>query len=327
MLRFFIAFSLFSQVAGAAIQLKPYIPADNPISNEKVELGKQLFFDKRLSMNSAVSCNSCHNVMGSGTDNKPFSEGFNKQLGGRNAPTVWNSAFWTVQFWDGRAASLEEQAKGPMTNPVEMGMPNHNAVVEVIAKVPAYQKSFKKVFGGNTPVNIDNVAKAIAAYERTLIALNSPYDDFSHGNKKALDDKAQKGWAKFQSVGCVSCHSGPHFAGPIQTPGQGFYMKFPTFPNTEFDKKYQFSKDLGRFEVTKNETDKNTWRVPSLRNVALTAPYFHNAAVGTLDEAVRIMAKTQLNRDLNNDDVEELVSFLKSLTSKLPKQTEPKLPL
>jgi cytochrome c peroxidase len=300
-------------------------PADNPTTPEKVALGQQLYFDTRLSVNRKLSCNSCHDAMGSGADGKPFSPGHDGKLGGRNSPTVLNAAFRSVQFWDGRAASLEEQAKGPMTNPVEMGMPNHDAVVERLAKVPAYVESFKNVFGPG-PITIENTVKAIAAYERTLVTPDSPYDRFVAGDKKALSASARKGMKLVTTVGCTSCHFGPMFAGPDLPQGQGFYMKFPTIPGSEYEAKYHLADDRGRQALTHQDSDKGMFRVPTWRNVAITAPYFHNGAVNTLDEAVRVMAKTQLGKTLPEKDVADIVAFLKSLTGKLPPQQVPTLP-
>ena len=301
-------------------------PIENPMSVEKIELGKKLYFDPRLSADGTVSCNTCHNVMGSGTDNLPFSKGIKGQLGGRNAPTVWNSAFWSVQFWDGRAATLEDQAKGPMINPVEMGNKDHIAVIQNLKKIPGYVKEFEKVFGGTDSLTIDNTAKAIAAYERTLITPNSAFDRYLKGDKKAMTSDAIKGMDLVKTVGCTACHSGPHFAGPAMPIGQGFYMKFPTFTDNNFEKKYHFSKDLGRYETTQLESDKNMFRVQSWRNISETSPYFHNGSVSTLDEAVRVMAKTQLNKNLKAMEVKEIVAFLKSLKGEFPRQTEPLLP-
>lgn len=298
------------------------------VSGPKVtieELGKTLYFDPRLSVDGTISCNSCHNVMGAGEDNQPTSMGVRGQHGGRSSPTVFNSTFLSVQFWDGRAKDLEEQAKGPLINPVEMGNKDHKEVVSRVSRVPGYVAMFESVFGKRS-VNIDNMVKAIAAYEKTLTTLNSPFDEFKKGNTKVLSALAQKGYNTFQTVGCVTCHSGDHMAGPALPVGTGFYMKFPTFDGTDYDKKYKFSKDLGRFEVTKKEEDKHMFRVPTLRNIALTAPYFHNGAVKTLEEAVRVMAKTQLNRDLKSDEVKSLVAFLESLSGAIPAQTMPTLP-
>lgn len=303
---------------------KAPVPADNPMSDAKIALGKQLYFDKRLSADDSISCQTCHDVMKSGGDDLPTSKGIRGQLGGRNAPTVWNSAFWTVQFWDGRAPTLEEQAKGPLTNPVEMGMKDHPAAVAKVKAIPGYVPLFKAVFGGEDPVTIDNLAKAIAAYERTLITPNSAYDKWKRGDQAAMTEAQKKGFAEFQNAGCVACHGGAHFSGP-EVPG-GFYMKFPTFTDNDYARKYDLTADKGRMEVTKNPDDANRWRVPSLRNAAITAPYFHNGKVATLDEAVRVMAKTQLNRNLSDEQVRSIVAFLGALTGERPAQTEPKLP-
>lgn len=304
----------------------PPIPKDNPMSAAKIELGKTLYFDPRISSSGNVSCNSCHNIMAGGDDSRAVSVGIKGLKGGRSSPTVWNSAFLSVQFWDGRAPTLEEQAKGPLINPVEMGMKNHDIVIDVIRKLDGYQSKFTEVFGKNS-LNIENVAKAIAAFERTLITPNSPYDRCQSGDKKFCNPEAEKGWQVMQATGCLTCHSGPIFAGPPLPEGIGFFQKFPTFEDNAFVKKYKFKDDLGRFDVTKSEADKNMWRVPTLRNVAVTAPYFHNGSVATLGEAVRVMAKTQLNKDLKNDEVKAIVAFLESLTGEFPKFTFPQLPL
>ncbi|MDR2195152.1 MAG: cytochrome-c peroxidase [Gallionellaceae bacterium] len=301
-------------------------PADNPGSAAKVALGQQLFFEPRLSVDGTVSCNSCHNVMASGTDNRPVSVGVAGQKGGRSAPTVWNSAFLSAQFWDGRAASLEDQAKGPILNPIEMGMPSAEEAVARINDIPGYVEQFKQVFGGSNPVTYDNIAKAIAAYERTLLTPDSAHDLHEKGDKNALSAQAKRGMALVETVGCTSCHNGTIFAGPALPVGTGFYQKFPTYENNDYVAKYDLKGDDGRYSVTKNDNDKNMWRVPTWRNVALTAPYFHNGSVATLDEAVRVMAKTQLDKDLSDDEVADIVAFLNSLTGKLPKQEMPQLP-
>lgn len=308
-----------------ALPKKVPTPADNPSTPAKVELGKQLFFDPRLSIDGTVSCNSCHNVMASGTDSRATSVGIDGQRGGRSAPTVWNAAFLSAQFWDGRANTLEDQAKGPPLNPIEMGMPNEAAVVERLNAIPGYVKQFNAVFSGKDAVSYDNMAKAIAAFERTLITRNSPFDQYLAGNKKALSSQAQSGMKLFEANGCSGCHSGPSFAGPLMPAGQGFYQKFPIFAS-DYDAKYKLSEDKGRYEVTKDENDMNAWRVPSLRNISLTAPYFHNGSVQTLDEAVRVMAKTQLNKALSEKDVADIVAFLESLSGEFPKVDMPRLP-
>jgi cytochrome c peroxidase len=252
--------------------------------------------------------------------------GIEGRKGGRSSPTVWNAAFLSVQFWDGRAKSLEEQAKGPLVNPVEMGMPDHASVVRRIASIPGYAREFRDVFGGDVPVTIDHVAMAIAAYERTLITPNSPFDRYQAGDKTALSTAAQRGMALAGNVGCTACHNGPVFAGPALPEGDGFYMQFPTASAPEYETKYHLRDDPGRFSATKNEADRGMWRVAQWRNIAFTAPYFHNGSVATLDEAVRVMAKTQLGRDLKPDEVADIVAFMNALTGEFPEQTMPRLP-
>ncbi len=303
------------------------VPADNPITPAKIELGKTLYFDPRLSVDGTVSCNSCHNVMSDGADGRPVGVGVRGQRGGRGSPTVWNSALMTVQFWDGRAASLEDQAKGPLTNPIEMGMPSHDAVMARIRQIPGYITAFRKAFPKDKePVTIDNLAKAIATYERTLVTPNSPFDKFIKGNKKAMNAQQVRGWKLVQEIGCTSCHAGENFAGEGLKMGEGNYQPFPQVPGSKYDKMYDIKSDLGRYEVTKKDEDKNHWRVPTWRNVALTAPYFHNGKVKTLDEAVRVMGKTQLDMDLTDAQVADIVAFLNALTGEFPKQTMPILP-
>lgn len=313
--------------ATKALPNKVPVPADNPMTQPKIELGKMLYFDPRLSMDGTVSCNSCHNVMFHGGDGRPVGVGIHGQRGGRGSPTVWNSAFMTVQFWDGRAATLEDQAKGPLTNSIEMGMTSHDLVIERIRQIPGYISAFKKAFPKDKdPVSTDNLAKAIATYERTLITPNAPFDKFIKGNKKAMNAQQIRGWKLVQEIGCTSCHGGENFAGEGFKMGEGNYQPFPQVPGSKYDKMYDITSDLGRYEVTKKAEDKNHWRVPTWRNVALTAPYFHNGKVKTLDEAVRVMGKTQLDMDLTDAQVADIVSFLNALTGEFPKQTMPILP-
>ena len=294
-------------------------PADNPTTAEKIELGKMLYHDPRLSSTGTVSCASCHNTMLGGEDNRPNSMGVNGQTGGRSAPTVWNSAFNDVQFWDGRAASLEAQAAGPVTNPIEMGMKSWDDVVARLKTIHGYQVAFEQAFGGNA-ITKDNATKAIAAYERTLITPNSPYDNYVSGDKSAFTDQQVRGMNKVLELGCTGCHSGPAFNGP------GMFQKFPIHSNAFYAAKYHFKADKGLAEVTKKADDEHMWKVPTLRNIALTAPYFHNGIVKTLDEAVTVMAKVQLDKDLSKDDVADIVAFLNSLSGEFPKQTMPVLP-
>jgi cytochrome c peroxidase len=303
------------------------IPADNPQSEAKIELGKVLFFDPRISSTGTVSCNSCHNVMEGGDDSRPNSFGIHGKQGGRSAPTVWNAAFLSVQFWDGRAATLEEQAVGPVANPIEMGMASVDVALDRIKQIPEYIAMFKAAFGDDAEINSDTFAKAVAAYERTLITPNTPYDKFVKGDKSALTEQQQNGMKLFAETGCTTCHNGANFSGPQLEMGQGFFMKFPTFADNDYVSKYQFMDDTGRHDATKNDADKHMWRVPTLRNIALTAPYFHNGAVATLDEAVRVMAKTQLNKDLSDAEVADITAFLEALTGEFPAQTMPRLPV
>ena len=301
-------------------------PADNPTTGAKVELGKVLYFDPRFSSTGTVSCFSCHNVMEGGDDHRPTSIGVHGQVGGRNAPTVWNAAFLSAQFWDGRAAALEDQAKGPPVNPIEMGMKDLSAVMGRIRRIPGYRPLFERAFGPGDVVTIENAAKAIAAYERTLITPGSAFDRYVGGEAGALTAQQIRGMNAFQAAGCASCHQGPNLAGPALPVGSGFFMKFPTFPDSPYVAKYDLTRDQGRFENTKNPADRGLWRVPPLRNLVYTAPYLHNGSVKTLDEAVRVMASTQLNRTLPDQDVADIVAFLESLTGPFPSQTMPRLP-
>jgi len=309
-----------------ALPRSPRVPANNPSTPAKLALGQQLFFDPRISLTGTVSCNSCHNVMAAGEDGRPVSLGVAGRKGGRSAPTVWNAAYLSVQFWDGRARSLEAQARGPMTNPVEMGMADHASVIRRIDAIPGYRRSFREAFGGGNPVTIDHVAMAIAAYERTLVTPNSPFDRYLAGDKTALSASAERGMRLAESVGCTACHNGPVFAGPSLPDGDGYYMMFPIKTTAAYEARYHLSEDPGRYTLTRVAADRNTWRVQQWRNVALTAPYFHNGSVPTLDEAVRVMARTQLGRDLSPAQVADLVAFLGSLTGEFPRQSMPRLP-
>jgi cytochrome c peroxidase len=261
-----------------------------------------------------------------GEDNRPVSMGVHGKTGGRSSPTVWNSGFSSVQFWDGRAASLEEQAKGPVTNPIEMGMGELEEAMNRLRDIPGYMPYFEAAFGKDNPMTVDNAAKAVAAYERTLITPNSPYDRYVKGDKKVLTAQQVRGMDSFASVGCTGCHSGPAFNGPAMEAGTGFYMKAPTFTDNDYVEQYKLTEDTGRFMVTNNEADKHLWKVPTLRNISITAPYFHNGAVPTLDEAVRVMGKVQLNQDLTDDQVADIVAFLDALTGEFPEQPLPQLP-
>lgn len=307
-------------------------PRDNPTTPEKVALGKQLFFDKNLSRDRTVACASCHDVPGgTGVDGRPTSIGIDGQVGGRNAPTVWNAAFQAVLFWDGRAPSLEEQSKGPPLNPIEMGMESPAALEARVRENPAYRDAFARAFDDAGPITIDRIAKAIAAYERTLITPDSPYDRFVRGDLKALSPAQLRGMGLFQSVGCVNCHSGPNFSAASVFDSQAPMRVFPTYP-TPYAERYGLTRDIGAASPGSN---RGSWRVPSLRNVALTGPWFHNGSVTELAEAVRIMANGQLGRTgpmlvwsdsnkvlvemdqpvLTEREVRDIVAFLNALTS------------
>ncbi|MFN3604879.1 MAG: cytochrome-c peroxidase [Leptonema sp. (in: bacteria)] len=275
------------------------------VSKEQIELGKKLYFETKLSINDSQSCNSCHNVdnNGPGVDNKPVSDGaLPGKKGDRNAPTVWNAGFHIAQFWDGRAKDLIEQAKGPILNPVEMAMPSEDAVIKKISSIEEYKELFKKAFPEvEQPVTYDNLAKAIAAFESTLITKDR-FDDFLLGNDQALTKEELNGLETFLNTGCQSCHNGALIGGNSYQK-MGVLQPFQT-------------KDLGRFNVTKKEEDKYVFKVPSLRNVEVTAPYFHDGSAKTLEEAVKTMALVQLNKQLNEEEVKSIVTFLKALTDK-----------
>ena len=316
-------------------------PAWNPTTPEKVALGKRLFHDKALSIDRTLSCSSCHDVLnGAGEDHRSGSLGVGGQVGGRNAPTVWNSGFQSVLFWDGRAASLEDQAIGPPLNPVEMGMPSAEAVEQRIRDNPSYREPFARAFGADQPITIKQITAAIAAYERTLITTDTPYDRFVRGDEEALSKAQLRGMALFQSVGCILCHAGPNFsAASVFDPPQEPRRLFPVFDSPKYMTRYNLLKDTGS---NPSGSKQAAWRVPSLRNVALTAPYLHNGSVDNLSEVVRIMATVQRGKRISNDvndnktivwsgqdktlariesaplsdrDVNDLVEFLKSLSS------------
>lgn len=311
-----------------ALPKEPITPADNPVTSEKAELGKQLFFDPRLSADNTLSCNSCHNLAAGGDDDGAATRLSGKKLH-RSAPTVFNAAYMSRLNWDTRAASLEEQVKDHLLDPQVMAMGVAENVVQKIASVPGYRQQFKKVFG-ESAVNWDNISKAIATFERTLTTPNSPFDQFIQGKDNAISAAAKRGLNLFTEIGCLSCHFGVNFAGPAPGPalnmGDGFYELFPNFVGTRYDEKYDLIADLGRYALTLDNGHKRMWRVPQLRNIALTAPYFHNGSVNSLVEAVKIMGITQLKADLSDQEIAEIVAFLESLTGQFPTITLPRLP-
>ena len=274
----------------------------NPITDAKIELGRQLYFDKRISINEKLSCNTCHQLDAFGVDNEATSPGHEGKRGARNSPTVYNAAFHFAQFWDGRAADVEEQAKGPVLNPVEMGMPDAEYVLKVLNSIPGYQTLFAKAFPGEKdPISYDNFGRAIGAFERRLTT-PSPFDAFLGGQLDALSAEQVAGLAMFMDVGCPTCHMGP-------TVGGLMFQKLGAVNPYE-------TADTGRQEVTKKESDKHFFKVPSLRNSAETGPWFHDGSVTSLDEAIRLMAWHQLGKKLEPADVASIAAFLKSLTGK-----------
>src|SRR3569832_2050677 len=237
-----LGLSAHSQAAFEPLPQVAPAPPDNPAT---AALGKQLFFYPRLSIDGTVSCNSCHDVTGNGTDSRPVSVGVEGQVGRRLVSTIWNVAFLSTQFWDGRAPSLEEQAKGPILNPIELGMPHIEATAERVREISGFRQQFNQVCGGSDPVTLDNIAKAIAAYERTLITPNSPFDQYLRGDKTALSSEAVAGMKEFENLGCVRCHKGPALAGPADMPtGHAFYQWFPAFAS-RYDQEFYLKADLG----------------------------------------------------------------------------------
>ncbi|MDH5509772.1 MAG: cytochrome-c peroxidase [Nitrospinota bacterium] len=291
---------------------KPEFKKDNPGSAAKIELGKMLYFDKRLSSSNVFSCNSCHDLALGGTDNSSFSIGHKWKKGGRNAPTVFNAALHLAQFWDGRAEDVEQQAGMPVLNPVEMNA-SEGRVIERLGSIPEYAKMFADAFPGEkSPLTYKNVAKAIGAFERTLLT-PSRFDQFLAGKLDAITKAEKEGLKLFIDTDCVICHNG------VTVGGQA-YQKFGVF------KKPDFLTDNGRFDVTRNKDDMYVFKVPSLRNIELTYPYFNNGAVWDLKEAVKIMAEVQLGNNLSDQDAAKIVVFLKSLTGDKPKIELPLLP-
>ncbi len=319
--------------------LEPIIPEDNPLTKGKVDLGKKLYFDKRLSADDTVSCATCHDPKKGFADGERVAVGIKGQKGARNSPTVLNTAFLDFQFWDGRALTLEEQAKQPITNPVEMGMPSHDAVVEKISNISEYRADFKSVFGTDI-ITIDHIARAIASFERTLISLNSPFDRFIAGEDNAISASAKRGWELFQGKArCLTCHE--------------FNVSYPFFTDNKFhnigvamkDKDFgalarkaassgadpsalaneEASSELGRYLVTKEPKDIGAFKTSGLRDISLTAPYMHDGSEPTLESVVEFYNKGGVPnpnldggiRPLNLSEGEkmDLVEFMKALTS------------
>lgn len=312
--------TLFLSLVGASIlsasvmakePIEPIKPVQN-INLAQVELGKKLYFDPRLSKSGFISCNSCHNLSMGGTDNLKTSIGHNWQRGPINAPTVLNSSLNLAQFWDGRAADLKAQAGGPIANPGEMAS-THTLAIDVLESIPAYVTEFKQVFGTDK-VTIDNVTQAIAEFEKTLVTPNSRFDQWLLGNKDAITANEMAGYKLFKSSGCTACHNGEAVGGN-------------SFQKMGVVKPYKAkSPAKGLSAVTGKDADRFKFKVPTLRNVEMTYPYFHDGEAETLTEAVDVMGKLQLGKTFTKKENAQVVAFLKTLTGDQPSFTMPILP-
>ena len=283
--------------------------AENPITDEKVALGHKLYFDKNLSKDGNISCNSCHNLNTFGVDNLPTSPGDAGKNGGRNSPTVLNAALHATQFWDGRAKDVEEQAGMPILNPIEMAIPKEDFLIDRLSKIEGYSKLFEQAFPGEgNAISYKNLRLAIGAFERKLLT-PSAFDNYLNGDLTALNKQEKSGLLTFINVGCASCHNGAALGG-------NSFQKFGVHKNY-WELTGSKNIDKGRAEVTKNEADNYVFKVPSLRNIDKTAPYFHDGSVAKLDKTVEIMAISQLNYNLTTEEKENILAFLKSLTGKV----------
>jgi cytochrome c peroxidase len=310
----FVAASVPAVAAEAARGAEP-IEVIRPalvVYPDRVALGKKLFFDPRLSRSGFISCNSCHNLSTGGADNLVTSVGHNWQRGPINSPTVLNSSMSVAQFWDGRAANLREQAGGPIANPGEMAS-SHELAVEVIASIPGYVEEFTEVFG-SAGIDIGRITSAIAAFEETLVTPGSRFDLWLLGDDGALTTQELYGYQLFKSGGCAACHYGPAVGGTS-------FQKMGVVEEYHTD-----NPSVGRAAVTGEAIDRFKFKVPTLRNVELTYPYFHDGAAATLEEAVAIMGRLQLGRDYGEQEVADIVAFLKTLTGRQPEILLPVLP-
>lgn len=282
----------------------------SPITDEKVQLGKALYFDPILSKNETQSCNTCHNLNTYGVDNKALSPGDARgTVGVRNSPSTLNAALHTTQFWDGRAKTLEEQAGKPILNPIEMGIPDEKFAIERLKKSDKYKKMFAEAFPQDKdPINWDNLTKAIGAFERKLIT-PSRFDQYMAGDNRALTDKEKKGLQDFIDVGCITCHTGPALGG-------NSFQKFGVYKEYWKETKSR-TIDAGKADVSKDEAEKYMFKVPSLRNITMTSPYFHDGSVKELKEVIRIMGEIQLDKELTSEQVENIAAFFESLKGEI----------
>ena len=308
------------EISSAALKMFAPLPEVVPgvsgaPTEAQISLGRMLYFDPRLSRSQTISCNSCHPLASYGMDGQATSEGYQGQHGKRNAPSVYNAAGHFTQFWDGRAADVEEQATGPVRNPVEMAMPSERDVIGVLESMPEYVAAFQRAFPQDPePVCLDNLGIAIGAFERKLLT-PSRWDQFLRGDQAALTAREKSGLHAFVAAGCESCHAGAYLGGS-------------SFQKLGVARPYPDTSDPGRFNMTGNEADRMFFKVPSLRNIAMTGPYFHNGKVTSLSEAVVQMAEYQRGRTLSEPQVVEIVTWLGALTGELPGEyiKEPVLP-
>ncbi|MDK2779448.1 MAG: cytochrome-c peroxidase [Pseudomonadota bacterium] len=309
-----IAAVMLSGLTGLATAAEPIQPIEpvKAINLAKVELGKKLYFDPRLSKSGFISCNSCHNLSMGGTDNLKTSIGHNWTQGPINSPTVLNSSMNVAQFWDGRAADLKEQAGGPIANPGEMAF-THTLAVDVLKSIPGYVNEFRQVFG-TQELNIDEVTDAIAEFEKTLVTPNSPFDQWLLGDADAITQSEKEGYELFKNSGCVACHNGPAVGG-TSFQKMGLVAAYETKNKAE-----------GLAGVTGKDADRMKFKVPTLRNVEMTYPYFHDGEAATLTDAVDIMGRLQLGRQFSKDENAKIVAFLKTLTGDQPQFLLPILP-
>jgi len=275
------------------------VPKNLDIDHAKSKLGEKLFFDTALSKNKTVSCFSCHNIFGNGADDKKLAVGIDEKTGIVNTPTVFNAVFNFRQNWDGSARTIADQASGPITNPVEMGH-NFADLINELNKTP-YKEEFKSIYKDG--ITQKNIVDAIAEFEKKLITPNAPFDKYLMGDKTAITEEQKEGYELFKLKGCISCHNGVNVGGQL-------YSRFGMVKLID-------DSNFGLYNVTKEEEDRYYFKVPSLRNVELTPPYFHNGSVETLYDAVSIMLKYQVGRDTNHDEINKIVEFLKSLNGEV----------
>jgi len=292
------------------------MPAPGDPSSPKAVLGKKLYLETALSYNNQLSCNSCHMLDKYGVDNLPTSPGHEGKNGARNSPTVYNSSFHIAQFWDGRAENLTEQAKGPILNPIEMGIADEHTAVQRIKGIPDYAPIFDLAFPNEKdPINFNNIAAAIAAFEDCL-QTPSPFDAYVAGDLSALTPKQKEGLDLFVNKACITCHNGPGIGG-------GLYQKFGLVKGPYWDYTQSAGHDRGRAEVTGNDGDEFFFKVPSLRNIEKTGPYFHDGSVAELSKAIEIMGQTQLGQTFTPEEIASIEAFLGSLTGELPSFIKP----